>query len=175
MIPYHGTLLHQYGEVDLTDQLCEGAEEYHKIWAASLEEPENYEVRANIMWAGTIAHNDLLGTGRVGDGLHTIEHEISGIYDLHGAGLAIVFPAWMKYVYKHDVQRFVQFAARVWVCDPDYHNPERTALDGSDVSRSFSSVWGCLSGYLMRIFLEIGSQKWLPNAQTTMHIRWATS
>lgn len=120
-------------EVDLTDQLCEGAlRSIIKYGPRALEEPENYEVRANIMWAGTIAHNDLLGTGRVGDwASHTIEHEISGIYDLaHGAGLAIVFPAWMKYVYKHDVQRFVQFAARVWGVDPDYHNPERTALEG---------------------------------------------
>lgn len=120
-------------EVDLTDQLCEAAlRSIIKYAPRALEEPENYDVRANIMWAGTIAHNDLLGTGRVGDwASHTIEHEISGIYDLaHGAGLSIVFPAWMKYVYKHDIQRFVQFAARVWGVDPDYHNPERTVFEG---------------------------------------------
>lgn len=120
-------------EVDLTDQLCEAAlRSIIKYAPRALEEPQNYEVRANIMWAGTIAHNDLLGTGRVGDwASHVIEHELSGIYDVaHGAGLAIVFPAWMKYVYKNDLPRFVQFAARVWGVDPDYHDPEKTALEG---------------------------------------------
>lgn len=120
-------------EVDLTDQLCEAAlRSIIKYAPRALEEPENYDVRANLMWASTIAHNDLLGTGRIGDwASHMIEHELSGIYDVaHGAGLAIIFPAWMKYVYKHDVARFVQFAVRVWGVDPDYHNPERTALEG---------------------------------------------
>ncbi len=120
-------------EVDLTDQLCEAAlRSIIKYAPRALEEPENYDIRANIMWAGTIAHNDLLSTGRIGDwASHMIEHELSGIYDLaHGAGLAIVFPAWMKYVYQHDLPRFVQFAARVWGVDPDYHNPEKTALEG---------------------------------------------
>ena len=120
-------------DVDLTDQLCEAAlRSIIKHAPRALEEPQNYDVRANIMWAGTIAHNDLLGTGRIGDwASHVIEHELSGIYDLaHGAGLAIIFPAWMKYVYKHDVARFVQFAARVWGVDPDYHDPETTALEG---------------------------------------------
>ena len=62
---------------------------------------------------------------------HNIEHELSGIYDVaHGAGLAVVFPAWMKYVYKHDLNRFVQFAVRVWNVEEDFFNPEKTALEG---------------------------------------------
>jgi len=84
------------------------------------------------MWLGTQAHSDLIGMGRVGDwASHDIEHEISGLYDVpHGAGLATVFPAWMKYVYKHDVARFTQWAVRVWNVEMDHNNPEKTALEG---------------------------------------------
>jgi alcohol dehydrogenase YqhD (iron-dependent ADH family) len=91
------------------------------------------------MWASTIAHNDLLGTGRVGDwGSHMIEHELSGIYDVaHGAGLAVVFPAWMKHVYKNDVNRFARFATRVWGVEPRFDWPERTALEGIGRTKSF--------------------------------------
>jgi len=83
------------------------------------------------MWAGTIAHNGLLGTGRIEDwASHNIEHEISAIYDVaHGAGLAVVFPAWMKYVYKNNLDRFVQFAVRVWNVEMNFDEPERTALE----------------------------------------------
>ena len=92
----------------------------------------NYEARANIMWAGTIAHNNVIGVGRDQDwGTHAIEHELSALYDCaHGAGLAVISPAWMKFVYKHDVQRFAQFAVRVWGCDMDFSSPETTALEG---------------------------------------------
>jgi len=74
----------------------------------------------------------LLGNGRLGDwASHDIEHELSAIYDIaHGAGLAIVFPAWMKYVYKHNPERFVQFAVRVFAVEQDFFNPERTILEG---------------------------------------------
>ncbi|WP_273127789.1 iron-containing alcohol dehydrogenase [Bacillus weihaiensis] len=119
--------------VELTDRLSEATlktiiNNAHK----ALEEPTNYDARAEIMWSGTIAHNDLLDTGRIGDwASHNIEHELSGIYDLaHGAGLAIIFPAWMKYVYKQDVNRFVQFANRVWDVEIDLNDLERTALAG---------------------------------------------
>ena len=64
-------------------------------------------------------------------GSHDIEHELSGIYDVaHGAGLAVVFPAWMKYVYKHDINRFAQFAVRVWNVENSFWSPEKTALEG---------------------------------------------
>lgn len=120
-------------DVGFTDQLCEATLRSIIHYAPIvIEEPENYNARANIMWAGTVAHNDLLHTGRIGDwASHNIEHELSGIYDVaHGAGLAIIFPAWMKYVYHHDVDRFVQFAVRVWGVEQDYYYPERTALEG---------------------------------------------
>lgn len=82
--------------IDLTDRLCEAAlKTIIKYVPEVLKNPNNYDARAEIMWAGTIAHNDLLGTGREGDwASHDIEHELSGIYDVaHGAGLAVVFPA----------------------------------------------------------------------------------
>lgn len=120
-------------EVGFTDQLCEATlRSIIQEAPVAIAEPENYGARANIMWAGTIAHNDLLGTGRLGDwASHNIEHELSALYDIaHGAGLAIVFPAWMKYVYRHDIPRFVQFSAEVFGVEQDYHNPERTILEG---------------------------------------------
>jgi alcohol dehydrogenase len=84
------------------------------------------------MWAGTIAHNNLLNTGRTGDwGSHDIEHELSGIYDVaHGAGLAVVFPSWLRYVMRHDLARFVQWAVRAWNVEPDAFDPEAVALEG---------------------------------------------
>lgn len=72
-----------------------------------LEDPENYDARVNIMWAGTMAHNNICGVGR--------EHELSGLYDVaHGAGLAVMMPAWMKFVMQHNVTRFAQMAVRVF-------------------------------------------------------------
>ena len=119
--------------VDLTDRLCEATmKTIIKQTPLVLENLEDYDARAEIMWAGTIAHNDLLGTGRVGDwGAHNIEHELSALYDVpHGAGLAAVFPAWMRYVYREDVNTFVQYACRVWEVEPDFDSPERTAMEG---------------------------------------------
>jgi alcohol dehydrogenase YqhD (iron-dependent ADH family) len=97
-----------------------------------LKNPQNYDAWAEVMWTGTQAHSDLLGMGRIGDwASHGIEHEISAIYDIaHGAGLAIIFPAWMKYVMKHDMDIFVQFAVRVFKVEQDFHNTETTALAG---------------------------------------------
>ncbi len=93
---------------------------------------QDYDAAAEIMWSGTLAHNNLMSTGRVGDwASHDIEHELSAIYDVaHGAGLATVFPAWMKYNMKHDVTRFVQYAERVWNVDVNHWDPEGTALEG---------------------------------------------
>lgn len=126
--------------VDLTDRLSEGTlRTIIKNVPIVLQEPENYEARAEIMWAGTIAHNGILGTGRIEDwGTHDMEHEISGIYDItHGAGLAILFPAWMKYVCKQDVNRFAQFANRVWDVEIDINNLEKTALEGIERTKDF--------------------------------------
>ena len=97
-----------------------------------LENPQDYDAWSELMWAGTIAHNNLLNTGRIGDwASHDIEHEVSGIYDVaHGAGLAVIFPAWMKHTLNRDVARFAQWSARVWNVDMDFWNPEATAREG---------------------------------------------
>ena len=127
-------------DVDLTDRLCEATlRTVINNTPIVLEEPENYSARAEIMWASTIAHNDLLSTGRIGDwASHGIEHELSGIYDIpHGAGLSAIFPAWMKYVYRKDPERFAQFAVRVWNVEPDFRDVEKTALEGIKRLKNF--------------------------------------
>jgi alcohol dehydrogenase YqhD (iron-dependent ADH family) len=130
---------------DFTDRLCEATlKTVINNARILLREPHQYEARAEIMWAGTIAHNNLLGTGRIGDwSSHMIEHELSGIYDVpHGAGLAVIFPAWMKYVYRENIERFVQFAVRVWDVDLSYESPEAIALEGIRRIESFFSDMG---------------------------------
>ncbi|MEG2291444.1 MAG: iron-containing alcohol dehydrogenase [Clostridium sp.] len=126
--------------VGLTDRLCEGTmkniiENGKKL----LVNGTDYAARAEIMLSGTIAHNDSLSMGRIGDwASHDIEHELSGIYDIaHGAGLAIIFPAWMKYVYKHDINRFAQFANRVFDVEIDLNDLEGTALKGIKALTNF--------------------------------------
>ncbi len=119
--------------VELTDGLCEATlKTIINNAPLVLEQPDNYDAWAEVMWGGTVAHNNLLNTGRTGDwASHDIEHELSGIYDVaHGAGLAVIFPAWMKHVYKHDLNRFAQYAVRVWNVDNSFWSPERTALEG---------------------------------------------
>lgn len=126
--------------VDLTDRLCEATLKTIMENALRLNiNPDDYNARAEIMLSGMVAHNDSLSMGRVGDwATHDIEHELSGIYDIaHGAGLAIIFPAWMKYVYKHDLNRFVQFANRVFNIDTNFSNLEETALKGIEALENF--------------------------------------
>ena len=96
------------------------------------------------MWAGMLAHNNCCGVGRDQDwASHDIEHELSALYDCaHGAGLAVVFPAWMEYNMNHDVSRFVQLATRVWGCDMDYEKPENTAKAGIKAFREFLRAIG---------------------------------
>lgn len=119
--------------VELTDRMSEGIMKTIVTKAPLLmEKPKDYDLRAEIMWAGTLAHNDLVGTGRKQDwSSHMIEHELSGIYDIaHGAGLSIIFPAWMKFVYKKDIPRFAQLANRVFDIEINPRDLEETALKG---------------------------------------------
>lgn len=106
--------------VDVSDRLCEALMRSVINTAPRLKENSaDYAARAEIMWAGTLAHNGLLGLGREEDwGSHGIEHELSAIYDIaHGAGLSIIFPAWIKYVNHLNPARFMQWAVRVWDVD----------------------------------------------------------
>ncbi|MCL4384907.1 MAG: iron-containing alcohol dehydrogenase [Actinobacteria bacterium] len=126
--------------VDFSDRLIEGAfKSLIKNTYIVLEKPLDYAARAEIMWIGLLIHNGILGMGRIEDwGSHMIEHEISAIYDIaHGAGLSIVFPAWMKYVYKHDINRFAQFAVRVFGAETYFGEEERMALEGISKLRNF--------------------------------------
>ena len=101
--------------------------------------PDDYQARANIMWAGMMAHNNCCGVGRSQDwASHDIEHELSAVYDCaHGAGLAVVMPAVFTYNMQHNVMRFAQAAVRVWGCQMDFEHPERTAKAGIEALRSF--------------------------------------
>lgn len=119
--------------VDFTDELCEATiRSIMRSVKMVLNNPTDYEARANLMWEGTLAHNGILGTGRIEDwASHKIEHELSAIYDIaHGAGLAIIFPHWMEYVYKHDIYRFARFSHRIFNVDVDFFNLEATVLEG---------------------------------------------
>ncbi len=127
-------------EVEITDRLCEAVlltmiKETPRVIA----DPNLYEARANIMWAGTVAHNDIIGVGRDQDwNSHGIEHELSGLYDCaHGAGLAVIMPAWMEFVCNHNIMRFAQMAVRVWGCEMNFENPEVTARQGIQCFRTF--------------------------------------
>ncbi|MCD2491221.1 iron-containing alcohol dehydrogenase [Lacrimispora sp. NSJ-141] len=143
--------------VEITDRFCEAVlktiiKELPKV----LEDPNDYEARANIMWAGTMAHNDICGVGREQDwASHNLEHELSALYDCaHGAGLAVMFPAWMTYVMPHDVNRFAQFAVRVWGCEMNFEHPEETAREGIARTKAFFRSIGMPTS-----FSELGAKE----------------
>jgi alcohol dehydrogenase YqhD (iron-dependent ADH family) len=127
-------------DVEVTDRLIEAlimtiVHEAPRVMA----DPNNYEARANIMWAGTMAHTNCVGVGRSQDwNSHNIEHELSALYGCaHGAGLAVVMPAVFTYCMDHDVMRFAQIAERVWGCKMDFYHPEVTAKQGIEALRIF--------------------------------------
>ena len=127
-------------EVEVTDRMIEALiltmiHEGPRV----IEDPDNYEARANIMWAGMMAHNNSCGVGRTQDWTsHDVEHELSALYDCaHGAGLAVVMPAVFTYNMKHDVMRFAKIAVRVWGCQMDFECPEKTAKAGIEALRNF--------------------------------------
>ena len=119
--------------VELTDRVSEGIlkaiiEEAPKVMA----DPDNYDARANIMWSGTLAHNGLCGCGRSEDwASHFIEHELSALYDVtHGAGLAVIVPAWMSYVGERKPEKVAQFGRRVFdITETDDAKATHLAVD----------------------------------------------
>ena len=110
----------------------------------ALKDPRDYYPRAELMWASTIAHNNLLNTGRIGDwGTHKLAHELSTYNGVpHGAALAILFPAWMKYVYKEDMDIFHKFAVRVFDIDPCFGSKQEIALKGIESLQDFFKSMG---------------------------------
>lgn len=107
-----------FDPTDLTDRIAESVlKAVISAGRVAIQNPTDYEARANIMWASSLSHNGLTACGRENFlAVHQLEHAISGEYDFvaHGAGLAVLFPAWAKYVYKYKPERFAQFARRVW-------------------------------------------------------------
>ena len=153
----HERYLTNTKDVEVTDRLIEGlmltmVHEGPRVIA----DPDNYEARANIMWAGMMAHNNSCGVGRTQDwNSHNIEHELSALYDCaHGAGLAVTMPAVFRYVYKHDVMRFAKLAVRVWGCQMDFDDPESTALAGITALENFLRSIG-----MPLSFAEIGARE----------------
>ncbi len=144
-------------DVQTTDRMIEGlilamVEEGPKV----IENPDDYQARANIMWAGMMAHNNSCGVGRSQDWTsHDVEHELSALYDCaHGAGLAVAMPAVFTYTMKHDVNRFAQIALRVWGCQMDFDHPERTAKAGIEALRRFLISIG-----MPKNFAELGAKE----------------
>ena len=143
--------------VEVTDRMIEAL-----ILAMINEGPkavnntDDYDARANIMWGGMMAHNNSCGVGRTQDWTsHTIEHELSALYDCaHGAGLAVTMPAVFTYTMKHNVIRFAQIAVRVWGCQMDFTNPENTAKAGIEALRSFLCSIG-----MPKNFAELGANE----------------
>ncbi len=137
---------------DLTDRIAESVLKATITAGATLmKNPQDYEARANMMWASSISHNDLTGCGRANAlPVHQLEHALSGEYDqiAHGAGLAMLFPAWAKYIYKHNIPRFAQFARRVWDCQQE--DDATAALSGIEkMAEYFKSIGmpACLADF----------------------------
>lgn len=144
-------------EVEVTDRMIEALvmtmiHEGPRV----IKDPDNYQARANIMWAGMMAHNNSCGVGRSQDWTsHNVEHELSALYDCaHGAGLAVAMPAVFTYTMAHDVTRFAQIAVRVWGCPMDFYHPEKTAEAGIEALRRFLISIG-----MPKNFEELGAKE----------------
>lgn len=136
----------QSSEFELTDRVAESVlKTVIAAGAAAMKNPSDYDARANLMWAGSLSHNDLTGCGRdFFMASHQLEHEVSGMFPqvAHGAGLAVIFPAWARYVLPHNVARTAQYAVRVWNCEMNFDHPEKTALEGIERTAAFFTSIG---------------------------------
>ncbi len=124
---------------DLTDRISESILKTMVLAGTTLmKNPKDYNARANMMWASSLSHNDLTGCGRENYlAVHQLEHAVSGEFDevAHGAGLAVLFPAWAKWAYKYNIPRFAQFAERVF--DIKEETPEKAAILGVEKLAEF--------------------------------------
>ena len=126
--------------VDLTDGIAETIMRNVMQNALRLKEnPNDYDARANVMWAGTLAHNGLCGNGKVEDwSSHRLEHEISALYDVaHGAGLAVMVPAWMTFVAKKNPHKVREFAVKVMGIEAEGKSDEMVIAEGSEALKAF--------------------------------------
>ena len=144
-------------DVELTDRLAEALlKTIIPAAKRAVADPADYAAQADLMWAGMLAHNNSCGVGRVQDwASHQIEHELSAFYDCaHGAGLAVIMPAWMEYVMEQDIMRFARFAVEVFGCRMNYTEPERTAKEGIACLRDFFRSIG-----MPTRFAEVGGKE----------------
>lgn len=120
-------------EIGVIDRMSEGIlKTLVEIGPKVLEEPSNYSYRAEIMWIGTIAHNNTVGIGRVQDwATHEIGNELSALYDTpHGATLSIIMGSWMRYVYQKSPERFARYAKEVFGVEWTKENTLEAAYAG---------------------------------------------
>lgn len=110
----------------------------------ALINPLDYNARANLMWCSTMALNGIIGLGKEQDwNSHDIEHALSGIYDIpHGAGLSIIFPSWMKYVYKNGKEKFKRYAINIWNVNEKNKTDDEIILEGIDMTKEYFSKVG---------------------------------
>ena len=127
-------------DMDLTESIAEALlrtmiKNAYRVMA----NPSDYQARAQIMWAGSLAHNGLTECGMQRDwACHKLEHELSGMFDVtHGAGLTAIWPTWARYVYKNNVERFVRFAVNVMGVKNDSSDSEGTAMRGIEAMEQF--------------------------------------
>ena len=146
----------KYTGMTLTDALAEALLRTVKDCALQvMKTPDDYRTRAQIMWASSLAHNDLTECGTEKDfATHRLEHELSALFGVtHGAGLAALWGAWARYVMKKHVSRFVQYAVNVMGVANDFSHPEQTALKGIEATEQFYRQIGmptCISELLGR-------------------------
>ncbi len=128
------------GNMELTDSMAEALLRTVKEQAKILvKNPKNYEARAEVMWAGSLAHNGLTGCGTDGGDwmTHNLEHELGGLYDVsHGAGLASIWCSWARYVYKNCLPRFKRYAINVMGVQAS-GSDEEIALKGIEAMEDF--------------------------------------
>ena len=128
------------GNMEITDSMAEGLLRTVKECAKVLaKDPNNYDARAEVMWAGSLAHNGLTGCGNDGGDwmTHKLEHELGGLYDVaHGAGLAAIWGSWARYVYKNCLPRFKRYALNVMGVANE-GSDEEIALRGIEAMEDF--------------------------------------
>ena len=132
-------------DMEITSAIAEAVLRTAKEQAfAALKNPEDYAARTQLMWTGSLAHNDLTGCGTTGDwATHMIEHELSGMFDVaHGAGLAAMWGSWARYVYKLRPTRFARFAVNVMGVPNSFTCAEETALAGIEATERFFHAIG---------------------------------
>ena len=133
----------------------------------ALQKPADYDVRAEIMWAGTLSHNDITGDRSQGDwASHQLEHELGGMFDIaHGAGLAAIWGSWARYVLKQNPCRFAQLAVNVLNVPYSFGNDEKQRLKESPPWKTFSVPLVCLPR----------SATWKSNSPTPKSKSWHTN